>query len=101
MTPKPPTAEEQKAIETALRVVNSIDALLKNDDFQRFITQHSARADQLAMEILHHEMPPEKREALRNRRLGVLEVLLSLKEDRDAQVGLLARYGMAPGDVRE
>jgi hypothetical protein len=101
MAQKPPTAEEQIAIETALRVVHSIAALLKNDDFQRFLTQHSERADQLAMEILHHEMKPKKREALRNRRLGVLEVLLSLREDRDAQAGLLARHGIAPGDVRE
>lgn len=101
MTPKPRIPEEQKAIETALRVVNSIDALVQNEDFQRFMAQHTERADRLANEILHNDMPPEQREALRNRRLGLLEVLLAPKQDRDAQAGLLARYGIQPGDATE
>lgn len=100
-TPKPRTPEEQKAIDGAMKVVNTIDALVQNEDFQRFMKQHSARADQLAQEILHDDMEPEKREALRNRRLGLLEVLLAPKQDRDAQVGVLARFGVHPGDPQE
>lgn len=97
-TPKPRTPEEQKSIDTALKVVKSIDALTSNEDFQWFMAEHGKRADALAIEILHTDMTPEKREAMRNRRLGVLDVLLSLQEDRSAQMGLLARYGVMPGD---
>ena len=98
---KPRTPEDQKAIDSAMQVVNAIDALARNDDFKRFIASHSERADQLAREILHDDMEPEKREALRNRRLGLLEILLSPKQYRDAQAGVLARYGIHPGDPVE
>ena len=96
--PKARTTEEQKAINTALKMVKAIDSLTCNEDFQWFMAEHGKRADNMAIEILHTEMTPEKREAMRNRRLGVLDVLLSLQEDKSAQMGLLARFGITQGD---
>ena len=100
--PKPRTIEAQNAIDSAMQVVRTIDNLTTNEDFRLFMERFTRRADALAMEILHDDtLKPEEREALRNRRLGVLEVLLAPKEDRDAQVRVLGQYGMKPGDVME
>jgi hypothetical protein len=91
--PKP----QQDAIDTALQVVRTIDALSANDDFRLFMERFTRRADALALEILHDDrLSAEDREKLRNRRLGILEVLLAPKEDREAQVRVLAGYGVEP-----
>jgi hypothetical protein len=92
--PKPRTQAQQDSIDSAMRVIRTIDNLAKSDDFKHFMERHTRRADALALEVLHDDMPVEKREELRHRRLGIMEVLLSLQEDRDAQVRVLAGYGI-------
>ena len=70
-------------------------------EFQRFMARFKEQADTLAESILHDEMPHEEREALRHKRLGILEVLRSPNEDRQAQVSVLAQYGIKPGTVQD
>lgn len=95
------TPEQQASIETSLEVVRTIDSLAKNEDFRRFMERFSRRADSLADQILHDEMKPKQREKLRQRRLGILEILLAPKQDREAQVRNLKQYGIQPGDPEE
>ena len=95
------TQSQQDSIDSAMKVIKTIDALAGNEDFQRFMERFTRRADQLALEILHNDMPTDEREKLRHCRLGILEVLLAPKEDREAQVRVLAGYGIQPGDPVE
>lgn len=91
------TKPQQDSIDTALQVVRIIDALAANEDFRLFMERFTRRADALALEILHDDkITPVEREKLRSHRLGILEVLLAPKEDRDAQVRVLAGYGIEP-----
>lgn len=93
------TPEQQASIDTAMQVVKTIDNLSKNDDFRLFMERFTRRSDALAQDILHDDsLSPDEREKLRHRRLGILEVLLAPKEDREAQVRVLAQYGINPGD---
>jgi len=95
MTTTPRTQAQQDAIDTATQVVKTIDNLAESEDFRRFMERFSRRSDQLAEDILHDDsLTPDDREKLRNRRLGILEVLLAPKEDRDAQARVLAQYGI-------
>lgn len=97
-----PTDSQQLAIESALKLVRTIDNLAGNPDFREFMARFSQRADELAGLILHDDaVSPEQREKLRNRRLGILEILLAPAEDRAAQVRVLAHYGIHPGDGPE
>ena len=96
-TPKPPTPEEQKSIESALKIIHRIDRLMENDDFKWFMNYHSEVAFAMAKSILNDDMEPEKREAKRQRRLGIISVWDSLQEDRAAQAGILRGFGINPG----
>jgi hypothetical protein len=95
------TSNKQEAIASAHRAIRSIDALANNPDFRWFMSLHANRCDSLANKILHEPMPLDERERLRARRLGLLEVLLSPKEDRAAQVRILAESGITMGDAPE
>lgn len=93
------TPEQQASIDTALEVVTTIDNLAKNQDFKRFMERFSRRSDALAQDILHDDdLTPEEREKLRHRRLGILEVLLAPREDREAQIRVLSKYGISLGE---
>lgn len=95
-TPSPYTPDEQQEIDQAMLVVTTIDNLANNPDFRTFMQRFSDEADGIADKILHTEMPAEEREKLRQRRIGMLEILLAPKVDRDAQLRTLARYGIKP-----
>lgn len=96
-----PTPASQAAIHKASRVIRDLDFLSKSEEFQRFMARFKEQADTLAESILHDEMPHEEREALRHKRIGILEVLRSPNEDRQAQVSVLAQYGIKPGTVQD
>jgi hypothetical protein len=97
MNQKPPviTKPQQDAIDTAIKVIRGIDELAGNENFRNFMKSFSKRSDALALTILHEDkLTHDERESLRNRRLGILEVLMQPSEDRAAQVGVLARFGI-------
>lgn len=82
-----------------MQAVKTIDNLIGNDDFRRFMERFTRRSDQLADDVLHDDsLSKKKREKLRNIRLGLLEILLAPDEDRKAQVRVLAQYGISIGD---
>ena len=59
-------------------------------------------SDALADEVLHDDTLSDKeREAKRNRRLGVLDVLRSHAEERESHFRYLASQGVVPGDIRQ
>jgi hypothetical protein len=89
------TKAQQDAIDTAMKVIRGIDDLAGNENFRNFMKSFSKRSDALALTILHEDkLTHDERESLRNRRLGILEVLMQPSEDRAAQVGNLARFGI-------
>jgi hypothetical protein len=93
--PKQRPAEQQREIDSAIDAIRIIDNLVANEDFKKFMAQHTARADALADDILHTAtLKPEEREALRNRRLGLLEVLMSPQEIKNSQTRVLAKHGI-------
>lgn len=56
--------------------IASVGRLLEDSDFNRFMSGFKAMADQLADQVLHDdELTMEKREMIRQKRLGILEVL--------------------------
>lgn len=96
-SPAKRTQAQQDSIETALIVIRGLDELAGNEHFRLFMKRFSDRADELAMDILHNDkITPEERESIRNRRLGMLEILLSPSQDRAAQVSVLASFGIDP-----
>lgn len=88
---------KKQAVATAHQVIRDIDFLTANPQFQRFIERFQKQADSMADKILHGTMPDREREDLRQKRLGILDVLGSLKDDRSAQMRVLASYGAIPG----
>jgi hypothetical protein len=91
------TQAQQDSIKTALSVIRGLDELAGNEHFRLFMKRFSDRADELAMDILHNDkITPEDREKTRNRRLGILDVLLSPSQDRAAQISVLASFGIDP-----
>lgn len=96
------TPQQQASIDTAMQVVKTIDNLAKNDDFKRFMDRFAAESDLLAQTILHDDkLTPDEREKIRQKRMGILEVLLAPKRDREAQVRVLAQYGIDLRDQKE
>jgi hypothetical protein len=93
------THDERVICDTSLKTVQALDELTRNDSFKQFMQRLQRRADELADEVLHHELTPELREQRRNHRLGMLEVLRVPREDREASVRTLASYGIQAGDA--
>jgi len=96
---KPLTHDERVVCDTSLKTVQALDSLTRSEPFKLFIQRLQRRADELADEVLHHDMMPEEREKRRNHRLGIMEVLRVPREDREASVRTLASYGMRPGET--
>ncbi len=74
-------------------MVNDIEFLAGREEFSRFMDHFRTRVDKLALEILHNDMPPEQREALRQFRLGILEVLGGPQELHRVNAMILERNG--------
>jgi len=87
------TDQRQQMLKTATTAVRDIETLAVSEEFNRFLDHFKARADKMADEILHGDMPVEKREELRQMRLGILEVLRGPKEIHDSNAMLLKRHG--------
>jgi len=68
-------SQRNDMMRSATTTVADIDFLSKSEEFARFMDQFKFRADMLADEILHGELSPEEREAKRQFRLGIMEVL--------------------------
>jgi hypothetical protein len=77
--------------------ISKCESLLKRPEFTEFMDRFKARADALALQILHDEMPPEKREELRHIRIGILEVLAYPTEQISASRKILRDYGQDAG----
>jgi hypothetical protein len=88
-----PTPEDRKEIDCAMRTVRDIDALTELEAFRGFLATFQGEADSMADQILHTDMPHEKRENLRQRYLGIREVLLAPELDRAAAMRILERHG--------
>lgn len=78
-----------------MRTVRDIDALAELEAFRGFLATFQEEADSMADQILHTDMPHEKRENLRQRYLGIREVLLAPERDRAAAMRILERHGYA------
>lgn len=91
---KPITPADSKAIDHAEKTLAMINRLKTNPDFGLFMDGFRRRADALANEILHDEMKPKKREAVRQYRLGILEVLGAPQTNADACERTLKTYGI-------
>lgn len=87
-----PNAE---TVRIARMVIHDSTYLLDRDEFKRFLDRWRATSDKWADDILHNnEMTDGERHNLRMKRLGVLEVLQSPYQDRDAQYNVLANMGI-------
>lgn len=75
--------EETKRI--AAETLANYEFLEKRPEFAAFKERLRREADGLADQILHNdEIAPEKREAMRNKRLGLLAALAAPTEDMQA-----------------
>lgn len=88
---------QKKAVATAHQVIRDIDFLAANPQFKRFAERFQNQLDSMADKILHGTMTDREREDLRQKRLGILEVFGSLKDDRSAQMRVLSSYGFKAG----
>lgn len=94
------TPTKHEAIRTARMVIHDSTYLLDREEFQRFLARWRVTADKWADEILHdNSLSDKERNDLRQKRLGVLEVLQSPYQDRDAQMGVLAQMGERPAEL--
>jgi hypothetical protein len=84
------TIEQQATQKKAAETISAIDFLLKRDEFIAFREKHFRRIAEMEQAILGDEMTPEQRERLRQRRLGMLEVLNSPEEDREMNRRILS-----------
>lgn len=75
------------------RIISNLDFLTHREEFQEFIAQFQRRADEMAEQILESDnLSPDERERLRQRRKGILEVILSPDEDMRANRNILDQY---------
>jgi hypothetical protein len=88
------TPEQSEMIEQSQKAVRDIDELLENESFRRFMERFQRRADELADEILHSELPKGERKAKRFIRLGILEVLAAPVMDCEGHARILAGFGI-------
>ena len=82
---------KQDMLTTATTAVRDIEFLARSEEFGRFMDHFKARADKLADEILHSDMPDAEREKMRQFRLGILEVLRGPQEIHRINATLLDR----------
>lgn len=85
---------DAKAIESAEKRISSINELLRNPHFEAFIQRFRNQADELGRSITDDEMTAEGREARRQFRLGILEVIQSPAIELDACVRTLKMFGI-------
>jgi len=95
------TDQQKHAARISAEAVSMIDTLAKQPEFHHFLTAMRARADQYANEILDHEMPADRREIIRQRRIELMEVIHWHKTERIAHVAVLKSFGVNPGDGLE
>jgi hypothetical protein len=78
-----------KSHQSSLQLAGDLSFLLGREEFQRFIERHQATVDEIGRAILSDDMPAEGREALRQRRLGILMVIGTVEEDLQAAQRML------------
>jgi len=93
------TQGQHEEMAQAAKTVSNIDFLLGRVEFQEFIEKFQRRSDELQDRILHEDMPADQREGLRQQRLGIREVLISLDEDKTANLRTLSQFGITPGGI--
>ena len=86
------TPQDAKTMEMAEANLRAIKELEEAPEFAAFMGRFRRRADELANQVLHEDMTPEAREAARQYRLGILEVLAAPATDRAANERILAEY---------
>jgi len=67
--------QKTEMMRAANSMVADIEFLATREEFVRFMDSFKSRADGLAEEILHADMTAEEREAKRQFRMGIMEVL--------------------------
>lgn len=92
------TDDERSACLDSFRAISAIEFLTKRPEFQTWLQGHREEVAKIEERILDDDMPSEEREKLRQKRLGMLEVLNSPEDDMDSHVKNLAHYGLTPGD---
>lgn len=93
MTPQ--TQQSADAIATAQTAIRSAREFQESDAAKWFFGVLRERCDKMADDILHdNELTPDAREALRRERLGILEALKTPSDQEDAQIRVLASYGI-------
>lgn len=86
--------KKHEMLKWATTMVADIDYLSERPEFNRFMDGLRRRADALADEVLHQEeLTPEQREAKRQFRLGIMEVLGAPKMIREQNFALLKKNG--------
>lgn len=94
MTPELSDAAKT-ACETAANNIRDIEHLQEQPEFRRFMEGFRRRADQMADEVLHNDaMTAEAREAARQKRLGVLEILQAPALIMQGAGNVLKSHGM-------
>lgn len=88
------TTGQAAEIESATEAIRFVDRLLENPDFATFMDYQKRQADKLADAVLHDDMKPKAREALRQQRKGMLSILGFAHETRKAQVKVLKARGI-------
>ena len=91
----PSTPEEQANVDAAELTLRSIESLDNHAGFAQFIERKVREIEEMANLILEGEMTVEQREIMRLKRLGKVEFLRSIEEDREACRSVLARYDRA------
>lgn len=87
--------KKQEKIRWAATMVADMDYLTERDEFKRFMDGLRRRADELADEVLHQStLTPDEREAKRQLRLGIMEVLAAPKMLRDHNHSILKSNGV-------
>lgn len=93
MTPQ--TQQAADAIATAQAAIRNAREIQESDCGKWLFETLRKRCDQMADDILHdNSLSHESREALRRERLGMLEAIRTASDQEDAQIRVLAGYGI-------